>query len=113
MGCPWSRLKTEVAGSGYCLLGGMSTKRASNLQQSPTGTKIRNRAANQTESRQIKTGAQKKGIIWKRARISHKNKQDPKARETKQADLDMLELAAAAGEIDLKYLSGVRVLYVE
>jgi putative transposase len=43
-------------------------------------------------------------VIWKRARKSHKSKQDPVAREIKQADLDMLQLAAAAGEIDLKYL---------
>ncbi len=43
-------------------------------------------------------------MIWKRARKSHKSKQDPVAREIKQADLDMLQLAAAAGEIDLKYL---------
>ena len=43
-------------------------------------------------------------MIWKRARKSHKGKQDPVVRETKQSDLDMLELAAAAGEIDLKYL---------
>ncbi len=45
-----------------------------------------------------------KGVIWKRTRKSHKGKQDPKAREIKQADLDMLELFAATGEIDLKYL---------
>ncbi len=43
-------------------------------------------------------------MIWKRARKSHKGKQDPVIREQKQADLDMLELAAATGEIDLKYL---------
>jgi len=43
-------------------------------------------------------------VIWKRTRQSYKNKQDPKAREIKQADLEMLELAAAAGEIELKYL---------
>lgn len=43
-------------------------------------------------------------MIWKRARKSHKGKQDPIVREIKLADLDMLELAAAAGEIDLKYL---------
>nr|WP_246605595.1 transposase [Sphaerospermopsis torques-reginae] len=42
--------------------------------------------------------------MWKRARKSHKGKQDPKSREIKQADLDMLELSAATGEIDLKYL---------
>ena len=39
-----------------------------------------------------------------RARKSHKGKQDPIVRANKQADLDMLELAAAAQEIDLKYL---------
>jgi putative transposase len=43
-------------------------------------------------------------VIWKRARKSHQGKQDPLARSIKQADLDMLELAAAVGEIDLKYL---------
>jgi len=43
-------------------------------------------------------------VIWKRARKSHKGKQDPKNREIKQADLEMLTLSAAAGEIDLKYL---------
>lgn len=36
--------------------------------------------------------------------MCHKGKQDPIARANKQADLDMLELAAVAGEIDLKYL---------
>ncbi|WP_244919164.1 IS630 family transposase [Nostoc commune] len=46
----------------------------------------------------------KKGVNWKRARKSHKGKQDPIARANKQADLDMLELSAAAREIDLKYL---------
>ncbi|MEH2055146.1 MAG: hypothetical protein V7K97_02975 [Nostoc sp.] len=35
------------------------------------------------------TGTQKKGVIWKRARKSHKGKQDPKTREIKQADLDI------------------------
>lgn len=62
------------------------------------------RSQREIKSRQIKTGTQKKGIKWKRARKSHKGKQDPIARAKKQADLDMLELAAAAGEIDLKYL---------
>jgi transposase len=46
----------------------------------------------------------KKGIIWKRTRKSHKGKQDPLVQQLKQADLEMLELSAAAGEIDLKYL---------
>lgn len=36
--------------------------------------------------------------------MSHRDKQDPQQRAIKQADLDMLELAAAAGEIDLLYL---------
>lgn len=36
--------------------------------------------------------------------MSHRDKQDLRARAIKQADLDMLELAAAAGEIDLLYL---------
>ena len=36
--------------------------------------------------------------------MSHRDKQDPKRRAIKQADLDMLELAAAVGEIDLFYL---------
>jgi hypothetical protein len=40
----------------------------------------------------VKAGTQKKGVIWKRVRKSHKGKQDPKTKEIKQADLDMLEL---------------------
>jgi hypothetical protein len=46
----------------------------------------------------------KKNYRWKRTRHSHRKKQDRIKRATKQADLDMLELAAAAGEIELKYL---------
>lgn len=46
----------------------------------------------------------KKGYRWKRTRASHKAKQDPVKKAIKQADLDMLILAAAVGEIDLKYL---------
>jgi hypothetical protein len=42
--------------------------------------------------------------LWKRARISHKDKQDLEVKAIKQADLDMLELAADMGEIHLKYL---------
>jgi hypothetical protein len=34
-------------------------------------------------------------VNWKRARNSHKGKQDPIARAQKQADLEMLELSAA------------------
>lgn len=52
-------------------------------------------------------------MIWKRTRQSHRDKQDPQQRQFKQSDLDMLELAAAAGEIELKYREGVRLLYVE
>ena len=44
---------------------------------------------------------------------SHKGKQNPIARANKQEDDDMLELSAAAGEIDLKYRAGIRVLYVD
>ncbi|MEH1917284.1 hypothetical protein [Nostoc sp.] len=36
--------------------------------------------------------------------MCHKGKQDAVVRVRKQADLDMLELAAATGEIDLKFL---------
>jgi len=43
-------------------------------------------------------------VIWKRTRQSNKDKQDQQQRQIKQADLEMLELAAAAGEIELKYL---------
>ena len=45
-----------------------------------------------------------KGVIWKLTRKSYKGKKDPKAREIKQADLNILELFTATGEIDLKYL---------
>lgn len=44
-----------------------------------------------------------RGISWKRTRKSHRNNQDPNFKAVKQADLEMLELAAAAGEIDLLY----------
>lgn len=43
-------------------------------------------------------------MIWKRTRQSHRRRQDPAHRATKQADLDMLEMAAATGDIDLFYL---------
>lgn len=43
-------------------------------------------------------------MIWKRTRQSHRQHQDAEQRAIKQADLDMLELAAAAGQIDLFYL---------
>lgn len=43
-------------------------------------------------------------MIWKRTRQSHRQRQDEQKRGIKQADLDLLELAAAAGEIDLFYL---------
>jgi hypothetical protein len=44
----------------------------------------------------------KKNYRWKRTRKSHRKKQDPIKKAIKQADLEMLELAAAAGEIELK-----------
>ena len=52
----------------------------------------------------VKRGTKKKGVIWKRTRKSHQGKQDPVLQQIKQADLEMLELSAAAGEIDLKYM---------
>lgn len=42
--------------------------------------------------------------MWKRARISHRDKQDLEFKAIKQADLDFLQLAASVGEIHLKYL---------
>lgn len=42
--------------------------------------------------------------MWKRTRISLKEKQNVQARAIKQGDLERLEWAAAAGEICLKYL---------
>lgn len=42
-------------------------------------------------------------MIWKRARHRHRQKQDPVAKATKQADLDRLQ-CSAAGDIDLFYL---------
>ncbi len=41
---------------------------------------------------------------WKRTRQSHRARQDPAHRATKQAELDLLELAAASRDIDLFYL---------
>lgn len=43
-------------------------------------------------------------MIWKRTRQSHSQRQNQKQRDLKQADLDMVEFSAAAGEIDLFYL---------
>lgn len=43
-------------------------------------------------------------MIWKRTRHSHQGKQDPLEKAKKLADLEMLQWAAAAGEIDLFYL---------
>ncbi len=51
--------------------------------------------ADKMESRQVNTGTLKKGVISKRSRKSHKGKQDIVVRESKQADLDRLELATA------------------
>ncbi|MEH2074261.1 MAG: hypothetical protein V7K57_07690 [Nostoc sp.] len=45
--------------------------------------------------------------------MCHKGKQDSVVRVRKQADLDMLELAAATGEIDLKFRRCFRVLCME
>ena len=42
--------------------------------------------------------------MWKRTRESLKSKQNPQQLEIKRNDLEMLELAASAGEIYLKYL---------
>ena len=49
-------------------------------------------------------GFLKKNYRWKRTRKSIKGKQDPVGLEIKKNDLEMLEFAAAAGEICLKYL---------
>ena len=46
----------------------------------------------------------KKNYRWKRTRQSHRKLQDPVKRATKRADLEMLKLVAAEGEINLKYL---------
>ncbi len=89
-------------------------------------------ALRQTESRPHQTGTQKKGVIWKRTRQSNRDQQDPKQRQFKQADKrnvgvggesspeggspsvgDWRTRRAAAGEIQLKYREGVRLLYVE
>lgn len=43
-------------------------------------------------------------MIWKRTRHSHQSKQDPVEKAKKLADLEMLQWAAAVGEIDLFYL---------
>nr|WP_069791633.1 IS630 family transposase [Cyanobacterium sp. IPPAS B-1200]OEJ77793.1 DDE endonuclease [Cyanobacterium sp. IPPAS B-1200] len=42
-------------------------------------------------------------MVWKRTRQSHRQKQDPRKRLNKQADLEMLNISAATGEIDLLY----------
>jgi putative transposase len=81
----------------------VATGRGTNLQQRSTRPKARSRASRETESSPPAAGTQKKGIRWKRTRHSHRQKQDPQQRAIKQADLEMLEMAAAAGAIDLYY----------
>ncbi|HEY9846789.1 MAG TPA: transposase, partial [Candidatus Caenarcaniphilales bacterium] len=44
------------------------------------------------------------GFRWKRTRHSHRGKQDLEQKRLKQAELEMLKLAATEGYIDLKYL---------
>jgi hypothetical protein len=46
----------------------------------------------------------KKGFRWKRTRHSQQTQQNLEQQRLKQADLDILELAAQEGHIDLKYL---------
>ncbi|QLE40006.1 IS630 family transposase [Nostoc sp. C052] len=46
----------------------------------------------------------KRGSFGNELWICHKGKQDSVVQQIKQADLEMLELSAAAGEIDLKYV---------
>jgi len=54
------------------------------------------RTASKVESRPPATGTQKKGLLWKHSRVSHRDKHDPERRAIKQADLDMLELTAGS-----------------
>lgn len=42
-------------------------------------------------------------MIWKRTRVSHQQRQELQKLSVKHNDLEILELAAAAGEIDLLY----------
>jgi transposase len=53
---------------------------------------------------QIREILKKRKYLWKRTRASNKNKQNKKKKNYKQADLDMLLLAAACGEVRIKYL---------
>ena len=75
-----------------------------NIQQSPIGSEARIGATSLFECRSSATGAQKKGVVWKRTRHSYRDKQDPVERETKQADLETLQKFQAEGLIDLFYL---------
>jgi transposase len=61
------------------------------------------RAVNLSSDR-LREILKKKNYRWKRTRHSHRKKQDRIKGATLQADLDMLELAEAVGEIELKYL---------
>jgi hypothetical protein len=83
--------QSSLASRRHRVLGKVSATRESHLQQSATGRKTGSRAASQVESRPPATGTQKKGVLWKRSRVSHRDKQDPKQRAIKQADLEMLE----------------------
>lgn len=53
---------------------------------------------------QLRRVLKKKELMWKRTCPSHRDKQHPQDKQVKQGDLEILELAYAAGEICLKYL---------
>ena len=46
----------------------------------------------------------KKGYLWKRTKTSPRRHPNPREKEYKKADLDMLRLQASCGDIRLKYL---------
>lgn len=46
----------------------------------------------------------KKGYLWKRTKTSPRQHPNPREKEAKKADLDMLRLQASCGDVRLKYL---------
>ncbi|NEQ81479.1 MAG: IS630 family transposase, partial [Moorea sp. SIO2I5] len=46
----------------------------------------------------------KKGYLWKRTKTSPRRHPNPREKEYKKADLDMLRLQASCGDVRLKYL---------
>ncbi len=99
----WSRRKAEIQGFRHRISGGMPEKRGT-YNSVQLAQKLETERSVKLSPDRLRRVLKKRGSFGKRTRKSHKGKQDPESKQIKQADLNMLELSAAGGEIDLKYL---------